>query len=183
MHQAWLIIHLTGLSQPTEPALHSCNSQGARRENLFFGERKGRGAGVWSFGCEFEHCFIYSTADLGTWMVLSISPNLPCSPVTARVSSRLCSSHSQLPPHPQGTLPKEPGMGLHRSTEALSTCAKEVSGCGSGQAVTPAHGVSPSRDELSLQLGSAQLCCLLPHHFTCTRWISLTLHNHLGYQS
>lgn len=49
MHQAWLIIHLTGLSQPTEPALHSCNSQGTRRERIWFLER-GKGGGQ-----EFGH--------------------------------------------------------------------------------------------------------------------------------
>lgn len=50
MHQAWLIIHLTGLSQPSEPALRSCNSKGTRRERICFSEERGEGRGQ-----EFGH--------------------------------------------------------------------------------------------------------------------------------
>lgn len=66
----------------------------------------------------------------------------------------------------------------------MNICAKKVLNLWDlARAVTLTHSMSLNRDELSLQLGFAQLYCLLPHHFTCTRWISLTLHNYLGYQT
>lgn len=157
--------------------------------NLFLGgERKGWGAGVWSFGCErsLNIALFKILLTLGKWMVLSIS--FPSALLSSHTKcQQLTSSHPHIPAARVPSQGKKqaaiwlPALQKQRSFEYL--CKEGLNLWDLARAVTLTHSVSPNRDELSLQRGFAQLYCLLPHHFTCTRWISLTLHNHLGYQT